>query len=339
VKTLAFVLTRGRVNTTLPLCLMSVAMQDVRPGGLLIVDDTVPKVDLRSSPTLSHVFNLLTEKGIPWEVVWGDGRGMPWGHKYSQDYAKEHGYDFVWRLDDDEYAEPKCLKMLISEAEGDVGAVGGLVLTPPPAQRPETAWNRISDLTLPNIQWFKWDGLPEEVEHIHSSFLYRVGVAEFEQSLSPVAHREDTIFTHRIKRAGYKLIVTPWAVTWHFRNPEGGIRTYQDSALWEHDELVFRKELQKYELSVRPVYVLDCGLGDHYAFKSVMSSMKDGGAVVYCCYPDVFHNVGGVELRSIAQAKDELGDIGRFNIYGWMDRNKWAGHIADAFVEMYRGLN
>ena len=64
--------------------------------------------------------------------------------------------DWIWGVDDDEIPEPDVLHILLSDAVVgmNVGAVGGLVLSPNPAPVPDNAKSVITD---PNqtIQWFR----------------------------------------------------------------------------------------------------------------------------------------------------------------------------------------
>ena len=334
-KILCFIPTRNRYFSTLPLAIMGVAMQTRPPDHLLLYDDGEKK-DLRTVPLYEYLFRLLDEKKIGWEVMFGDGRGQHFGHQKSQE---KPGVDFVWRLDDDEVPEPACLENLLKEMGSGVGAVGGLVLLPGnAATRPAEAKNTVLDMGLPNVQWFKWaTSAPEEVDHLTSTFLYRPGIAEYERSLSPAAHREETMFTYSLKEKGWKIIATPAAVTWHLRNPEGGIREHRDQAMWEHDERVFKEFLAKRGLaaeSYRPV-VLDGGIGDHLAFCPVLEEMMKRWKVrVYCVFPEVFLDYK-VPTGSLEDAKRELGDISRFNVYARMTDWKWTGHITEAYRKIY----
>ena len=67
--------TRGRYHTTLPLTIMSIAAQSVKPSRILIYDDG-EKADLRSDDTYRYIFNTLDAYGIRWAVNFGDGGGQ-----------------------------------------------------------------------------------------------------------------------------------------------------------------------------------------------------------------------------------------------------------------------
>src|SRR5262249_17433332 len=191
-----------------------------------------------------------------------------------------------------------------------------------------------------NIQWFSHNGseavLP--VDHLHSTFLYRKGIARYELGLSPVAHREETLFTHEIKRAGYEVYVIPRAVTWHLRSESGGIRSVPNPQFWEDDEKLFQTKLNEWGVKgiKTKVVVLDCGKGDHVIFKSILPELqkKADRIVIASCYDDVFKD-DLVEVISIAEAKNRYGNIDRFNIYRWCIDHNWRGGLQEAYRKMY----
>ena len=132
--------------------------------------------------------------------------------------------------------------------------------------------------------------------------------------LSPVGHREETMFTYEIKRAGYKVLIDGEATIWHLRAPQGGIRSYEHDFLWQHDEKIFARKLAEYNIKAKEskLIVLNNGLGDHYAFKMMLPELKqkyaDKRIVIAASYPDVLADEG-VEIISIADA-----EIGRAHV-------------------------
>ena len=310
--------TRGRHGTTLPMAILSVINQTLKPDALVLFDDNDKPTDIRDIQHYAYLLRMLDEKKIKWTVVFGEAKGQHFNHQR----ANTMGFKWVWRLDDDTVAEPDVLEKLYHHARDDVGAVGGSILTPP-VPNDIVATGKIENLnTEPNIQWGHLNHLKpyqsQEVDHLHCSFLYRAGVVDYDLSLSRVAHREETLFTYGLKRAGYKILVTP-CVTWHLRNAQGGIRDGQRE-LYEHDERIF-------QLKDKTIVVLDCGMGDHIVFKHVLPEIDN--PLIFSCYPDI------VPGGSIAEATQLLGDIGPYNIYGKMDQWKWTGSLEDAFRKMY----
>jgi len=140
------------------------------------------------------------------------------------------------------------------------------------------------------------------------------------------------MFTHSLLLKGFKLVVTPKAVTWHFQSA-GGIHDGQKAANWHHDEAIFQEWI-KFKRSKRKLYVLDNGRGDHYIFRQAITLEPD--AVVACCYPDVFPD--HKHIISIADAK-RLVDIADYNVYTWCDRHQWKGHLTEAFGRLYEDLD
>ncbi len=315
--------------------LLSLALQTHHDFDLIIFDDTDNPRDLRELPTYQSVFQLYDHYGIGWQVVYGRKLGQHYNHQWAQELAKS---DWIFRFDDDEVLEPDVLEKLIRNVREDVGAVAGLVLPPAPSPVPPDAENVIVDLNCPNRQWFLHpDSKPFEVEHLHSTFLYRRGIANYELGLSPVCHREETLLSHAIYRAGYKVIVDPTSVTWHFRSEQGGIRSHRNPDFYDQDEKLFQAKLQEWGVNTEPTktIVLDCGRGDHVIVKSLIPRLKEkyGKLIVATCYTDIFN--GEVEQISIAEAKNRLGNIERFSIYKWCIDHNWTGNLVTAHERLY----
>lgn len=327
--------TRGRYDTTLPLAIQSVAMQELPPDALVIFDDNDKPEDIRRIQRYEYLLRILDEKGVKWSVEFGEKKGQHFNHQR----ANKMPYTYVWRIDDDCMAEPNVLKKLFSEMKEGVGAVGGSILTPP-FNKGIKATGKIENIfSEPNLQW---DYIKEtkEVDHIHCSYLYRSGIFDFDLRLSKVAHREESIHSYGIKNKGYKILITD-CVTWHLRSKEGGIRSHKDVSNYDHDEKIFKGMLNLWNVkgvADKKVIVLDCGIGDHYMAKNIIPELKKkySRLVFAVCFPDIFFDEEGIELISISDAINILGDIGGFNIYSWMDKNKWNKSLSEAFLEMYK---
>ena len=331
-KILGYICTRNRYDGPLPMAMLSM-IQQTRPVDKFIVFDDSPDEIKRDPRTMGHyvyLFKLMEQKGIPWEWVWSKKLGA----HHSHEMANTAGFPFCWFLDDDQVAEPDCLEQLLKEVRPDVGAVGGLILSPPAGPLPPGLENnKIHRLDLPNIQWFTWTGPSRPVEHIHSSYLHRANIVHYDLRLSPVAFRGETQFTHSLLLKGYKLMVTPNAVTWHFP-AQGGTRDGQKQENWNHDEAIFREWLAFAEKG-RKIFVFNGGLGDHYMALQALEIPK--GAIVACCYPDVFKNMD-VEIISIAAAT-QMVDINPYDVYAWAGRHGWSGHLMDAYRGLYTELH
>jgi len=334
----AIVSTKDRYFSTLPNLLVSLAMQTVKPERLIIYDDGEQR-DLRTDSLYQNIFLLLQQKEIAWEMKFSRRLGQVMNHQASIEDAKT---EWIWRLDDDNVAEPDCLeKLLKNTADANVGAVGGLVLDPKLNQSNNPlASNRIEDIFLGlNAQWFEWEGI-KEVDHLYSTFIYRRSAAKhgYCTELSRVGHREETIFTYEMRRAGWKLLVDASATTWHMRADTGGIRSDSNRAMWGSDEEVFKRKLQEWKVDVRNIklIVLDSGLGDHLVFKKVLPEIKEKhkDIVIAACSPQVFKEDTDVTLISIAEAK-QLTNIDSHNIYKWMAENHWTANIEEAYRRVF----
>ena len=252
--------------------------------------------------------------------------------------------EWLWRLDDDNYAEPTALEeMLRCGEDATVGAVGGVVLHPHyNIIKPNFATSQIEGVfNYSNIQWYRHEGRTS-VDHLYSTFIYRKNASShgYCKELSPVGHHEETLFTYEMKRAGWKIMVEPRAITWHLRDDQGGIRAIQyrgKEDMWGHDDMVFKRKLEEYGVDMKLVklVVLNNGLGDHLAFKSILPEMKKAHPelVLAVCYKEAFKGAD-VKLISIADAK-LMDNIDKYDIYKWMWDKNWKRSIVDAYRVMY----
>ncbi len=316
--------TKNRYDTFLPLAIQSVANQTRSPDKLVIFDDNDKPIDLREKPVYRYLFSILDKKQIPWEVIFGKKMGQHHNHQI----ANTMGYDWVWRVDDDNTPESNVLENLSyhveHDPEEDIGAIGGSVLTTEWGIDPNGATGKIENLdSEPSVQWGMINKI-QEVDHLHCSFLYRAGIVDYNLGLSKVAHREETLFTYALKQKGYRNYVIPNTVTWHAKSSTGGIRSDNLKELYDHDEQIFRNILG---LKEKTIVVLDCGMGDHIVFKRVLKDIKN--PIVYSCYPEIIPGM------SIGEAQRILGDIDSYNIYRKMDEWNWKGSLEDAFRKMY----
>jgi hypothetical protein len=319
-KVFCSVATRGRYHTTLPLVLNAIVNQTRPVDKLVIFDDNDEPQDMRNELIYSNLFRIMDIKGIKWEWVFAEKKGQHHIHQH----ANRSGFDWVWRCDDDAIPEPNVLENLLKHVADDVGAVGGSVLMSDKLHDTSNVTGRIDNLgNEPNIQW-NIIGAVKEVEHLHCSFLYRTGVADYNLGLSRVAHREETLFTYELHQKGYRILAVPDAVTWHLRNPDGGIRSETNKALYIRDEYIFKNILAHRD---KTIVVLNCGMGDHIVFSHVLPDIKN--AEVFSCYPEI------VPGKSIAEAEHLFGDIDKYNVYRKMDQWKWKGSLEDAFRKLY----
>jgi hypothetical protein len=338
----AYISTSGRIHTTLPLAITSICMQTYKPKELILYLDG-ERPDLRQDPMYQYLFGMLADKGIEWKVGFGEGKGQVLNHQKA---IKEAKYEWLWRLDDDNIAEPDVLEKLVRNITDKTGAVAGLVLHPnrqilelPPSY----SYNKIEyceDPSQLNIQWFRQTGI-KYPDHLYSTFIYRKAASDhgYRLDLSPVGHREESFFTYEMKRKGWDLIMDPEAVTWHFRYNTGGIRSasHHTKENFDHDADLFRKYLDEcgVKLKTKKVIVLDNGLGDHLAFRRMLPEIYEEDMVIACCYPQVFKKFK-VTIISIADAVRLYGNLERWHIYRHMWDRNWKTSIVDAYRDLYK---
>jgi GT2 family glycosyltransferase len=319
---LCSVATRGRYHTTLPLTLNSIINQTKKVDKLVIFDDNDEPQDMRKELVYSYFFQMLLIKGIAWEWVYAHKKGQHYIHQM----ANNMGFDWVWRVDDDAIPEPNVLQNLFNYAHKNIGAVGGAILTPPfPVNFDnEKPTGKIEFINRePNIQWSFIDKV-KEVEHLHCSFLYRAGVHDYHLGLSRVAHREETLFTYGLFKKGYKILAVPNANTWHFKNPNGGIRSESNEILYGQDETLFNNLIN---YSDKTIVILTGGMGDHIVFTHVMNEIKN--PEIFTCFPDI------VPGKSIAEAHQLFGNLDTWNIYIKMYQWKWKDSLENAYRKLY----
>ena len=318
-KILCSISSKGRTHTTLPLAIQSIISQTRKVDKLIIFDDNDVNEDVRNDVVYSNLFRMMDLKGIAWEWIFAGKKGQHHNHQL----ANTAGFEWVWRMDDDTIAEPDVLEKLWSYVDDTVGAVGGSILTPSWDTKARIATGKIENIDVePNIQWgYIYD--PKEVDHLHCSFLYRAGIHDYNTGLSKVAHREETLFSYGLKQRGYRILVVP-CVTWHLKNPDGGIRSEDNKALYDHDEQIFRNTLG---LANKTIVVLNGGIGDHIVFKHVLPLIKN--PEIFTCYPEV------IPGRSIAEAQHMFGDIEPWNVYRKMAEWKWTGSLENAYRKLY----
>lgn len=319
--------------------LLSIILQTKLPDEILIIDDSPFSQDVRNIDHYSYILHLLDEKKIKWKYLFGKKVGQHVSHEFVQQNAMG---DLILRLDDDCVLEKDVVEKLynVISKNSKIGAVAPLVLTPKASYLPENAENNIENIYAPNIQWYKWrrNGR-KEVDHLYSCYMYRKGIAKYDLNLSPKGFREETLHSHSIKRSGYKLLVDSNSVIYHFKSRNGGIRSDQsrDKEMFEHDEKIFNGYLNLWNVkNGNKICILDCGIGDHYAFKTLIYRLKEKypKLTLAVCFPEIFFDEE-VELISIQDAKNLFGNVEGFSIYHKMTEWNWNKSLIEAFEKLY----
>ena len=332
-RVLCYVCTKDRFFTTLPMTITSLMLQTRVPDHLIIYEDGEHK-DLNSVGYYKYLFETLARKGC---TVWMDYAAGKGQHFNDERANLEVGFDYVWRFDDDEVAEPDVLERMLKHFEndkkGDLGAVAGFVGGPLFGQVVSTG--KLENIfSEDNFQWSQGTAC-KEVEHLHSSFLYKPGIAHFDLDLSPVSHRGETMFSVELRKKGLRLIADQSIKIWHYRNSEGGIRSAgNNNWMYDHDEKVFLKFLKA--LGYR-MCVLNGGIGDHIAFMEVLPALQKRypHLILSVCYPELFEDKlrDGDSMISIGQAPIPARE--ECNVYQKMIDWHWKGTIFDAYKEIY----
>lgn len=252
----------------------------------------------------------------------------------------------VHNCDDDNIVEPNVLEKLVRHTFNDkVGAVASVVLHPGAQFHPNSTSGDIKDCNFKYaVQFARFNGV-KEVDHLYSTFLYRRSAAlkhGYEKDLSPVGHREETMFSYNMRREGWKLLVDGTAITWHFQNPTGGIRDYSDGSMWGRDQAIFEKRMAEWGVKFnkyKPIY-LDCGIGDHFAFKHIVPEIKekfkDHKLIAGVCYPEVFADMPEIELVDLNSAKIIFGGIhDALCAYRYGTEKNFRGSIVDIYRNIY----
>jgi len=342
----ATVSTRGRHNTTLPLVLSSLLNQNKKPGKVIVFDDNDTFEDPRKNDVLNNILSAMSLANIQWFWEPGARIGQVANHERAR---KECTTTYLWRIDDDNMLLPNTLEEMYQYISADpkVGAVGPSIVDPKNPFNNELASNKIEDIFLGlNEQWnYKTELKVKEVDHLQgSTFMYRVEAAAFgyEKGLSRKGHREETIFTYEMKRAGWKLLILTGLITWHFHYQTGGIRSEKDDRMAHNDEMIFRDKLSQWNVNISNYrfYFLNSGRGDHYAFKPLIPELlkrnKGCKMVIACCHPDCFWDIKDerIILSSLADAKPFVNEDTQ-NVYKYMFDNNWKNSVTDAYKKVY----
>lgn len=256
----------------LAMLLQSLTAQTYPHFDVLINDDGLSGI-INNNSTIQGLIKMLRQTGHDVTVMKGETKGPHFGGQAILENSKN---EFILRIDDDVALEPEALEELIKpfirDKNNEVAAVGIVLLNPHEdlnKQRMDLeSFDRQYKEGLGKVFWINENQLflsgmlsinrlpvddPVEVEHLYSSFMYRRSAGKtiggYELSLSKVGHREETIFTYSMFKAGFKLYVAPKAIGYHYHPMQGGIRETMGDVhkeeLWRHDEEIFSKWIRE----------------------------------------------------------------------------------------------
>lgn len=349
-KVAAYMSTKGRFNTTVPLAMVSIIQQTYKVDSITIFDDNVEdRIDLTKHPVISHCIRYAEMAGIKWYVVYGQGIGQVANHEMA---LRNLDADYIWRVDDDNFYTPTALAEMMKLFKDDsVAAVGPICLftRQNPMPCPILAKGTLLGIEATTAQWFlPTSDVPKEAEHLYSTFVYDAEKARatdgYPKNLSIVGHTEETQFTHNLVRAGHKLLISPTALAYHFQQESGGIRQNTRAEMWEHDHNKFYEYLRdcgylgsRFRSTV--IIVLEGGIGDIWMFKSIVPELVDKyegyDIVLVTECEDIFDDLDTVYTIPMSEFLKVNARHENDNIYKYALDQQWTGDKGN-FVELMR---
>ena len=233
--------TRDRVSYLAAL-LLSLRTQIFRNWDVVINDDSESPVS--KDHFIYSICSLLKTEGHEITILEGTRQGPHIGHQRNVAWATGK-YKLLCRIDDDIVIEDDFLEKLfvlfyLKDTECMLAAAGGIFLNPTKSRDDQyvpSDWQsnvKFSGKIEPNciepyVSLYPAGLPPRRVEHLHSSFMYRVEAANaiggYCRGLSQIGFREESDFSCRFHFAGWQMLLHPEAIGWHFCAPAGGTRS------------------------------------------------------------------------------------------------------------------
>ena len=207
-----------------------------------------------------------THEGHGWKIIRSHQQGPHIAHDRTLQITRDnptYKYKLICRIDDDIFLRPDYLENLFNVFldEPEAAAVGGVYPDPKRPERDQMApagyekdINYAGKIDL-NVPWpyvclYPPETKPRLVEHLYSSFLYRVEAATaiggYCRRFSQIGHREESDFSYRFHLAGWKLFIQPKSIGFHFCAPSGGIRSQainEKQKLAESDHKIYLRRI------------------------------------------------------------------------------------------------
>lgn len=233
-KIAAVVVTFNRLDL-LKRVIASLFGQTLKPDAVIVVDN---------GSTDGTGEWLCQGKGLT--VIRQENVGGAGGFHTGIKYAYEHGFDWIWCMDDDVSPRPDCLEQLL---ENDGDSVG--ILCPARIQNGKTVFTEIVEFNLSNPfsligkihlkdisvgdKAVEIKGMSFEGPLIKREVVAKIGYPEKELFLL----YDDTDYSYRAVSAGYKVLYVPGAVL---------DKAYFDDSLSRVEKVVRNKWRLKYHL-------------------------------------------------------------------------------------------
>jgi len=264
------VVSRDR-HSYLSALIVSLLGQAFRDWDLIVQDDDADESMIHDHQIMT-LCKRMNDEGHQWRIIRGHRQGPHVAHDRTLRMAHEnpgYRYKLICRIDDDIYIRPDYLEKLFSafleDKDAEVAAVSGVYPDPgrPLAQQiaPQGFEKDLNyagkidhNVPWPYVCLYPPGTRPRLVEHLYSSFMFRVelgvAVGGYCRLFSQIGHREESDFSHRFSLAGYKLLIHPEAIGFHFQAPGGGIRSgdiVDRAKLAESDHRIYSRRLAKWK--------------------------------------------------------------------------------------------
>ena len=157
----------------------------------------------------------------------GENLGFVGGNNYGMDYALSEQADYIFLLNNDTVVAPESLGNLVEAVEMDrtIGVAGPLIFY---HSEPETIWSAGGEINwesgdscmvgIDQVDRRQFGEQPYSVDFLTGcALLLPAEVVKKVGKLDPrfFAYYEDTEWSLRIAKAGYKVMVVPQAKIWH----------------------------------------------------------------------------------------------------------------------------
>lgn len=268
-----FLATYQRYETSLPLCLMSILNQSLKPDRVVLVDDNKEK-KIYNYKILKNIIYLFKEKKIDLDIYYGPNKGLTHAFSLALNYIND---GWVLKIDDDNVLEYNVLELFEKHISDNVGAMSGVFLDKKTSKFSNTSleqtlisnngyYNSIDDIySVLNIQMLPVQSEDiKKVQHLYSNYFFRrdiidENILESVRRLSPSCYREDTILTHQIFRKGYDLLVIPKAKIFHLNSDDKTGDRHWTGSYVDNNEDYFIEKLKEWNVVPQKMEIIDDG--------------------------------------------------------------------------------